>query len=97
MSATTGMTEMIRIRIEPEKKAALTRLYQSRGMHISQVVRDFLDDELEAMGNPLDRFDAIMESADKKLGAYNGPEPTIDDIVAYVERVRSARVCDSVV
>ena len=31
MSATTGMTEMIRIRIEPEKKAALTRLYQSAG------------------------------------------------------------------
>ncbi len=96
MSATAGMTETIRIRIEPEKKAALTRLYQSRGMHISQAVRDFLDDELEAMGNPLDRFDAIMASVDERLKAYDGPEPTIDDIVAYVEKVRSARVCDSV-
>lgn len=71
------MTETIYIRIEPEKKAALMRFYQARGTSMSQAVRDFLDSELEAMDNPLDRFDAIMASADEKLKACNGPEQHI--------------------
>ena len=71
------MTETIYIRIEPEKKAALMRFYQARGTSISKAVRDFLYSELEAVANPLDRFDAIMASADEKLKAYNDSEQHI--------------------
>lgn len=61
--------EVLRIRIEPEKKLALNDLYAKRSTNISKEVRSFLDRELESMSNPLDRFDAIMASADAKLDA----------------------------
>jgi len=95
MSANDAMTETIRIRIEPQKKAALTRMYEQRGTNLSQVVRSFLDDELASQSDPLSRFDAIMSSADKKLDAYGAPEPTVEDIVSYVESVRAARSADT--
>lgn len=96
MTTHDGMTDVIRIRIEPEKKAALNRLYQAQGTNVSRVVRDFFDRELESSRDVLDQFDALMASADEKLATYGGPEPTIDDIVSYVERVREARARDSV-
>ena len=89
MAVADAMTETIRVRIEPEKKATLTRLYKRRGISISQAVRQFFDSEL-------DRFDAIMASADKKLDAYAAPEPTVDDIVNYVESIRAERAKDAV-
>lgn len=97
MAATDTMTETIRIRIEPEKKAALTRLYKQRGTNISQVAREFFDEQLEDMADPLDQFDAIMSSTDAKLDAYDAPEPTVDDIVKYVESVRAERTKDATV
>ena len=97
MAVADAMTETIRVRIEPEKKATLTRLYKRRGISISQAVRQFFDSELETASDPLDRFDAIMASADKKLDAYAAPEPTVDDIVNYVESIRADRAKDAVV
>ena len=96
MTAADGKTEVIRIRIEPEKKMALTELYRKRGSSVSQAARDFFDSELSSMASPLDRFDAIRAAADEKLAAYDAPEPSIDDIVAYVERVRESRARDRV-
>ena len=95
MAVANSMTDSIRIRIEPQKKAALTRLYESRGTNVSQVVREFLDAELESSLDPLDRLDAIFASADEKLAAYNGPEPTVEDVTAYVDKIRAARARDS--
>lgn len=96
MSAKDAMTDVIRVRIEPEKKAALTRLYESRGTNVSQAAREFFDSELESEGDPLVKFDALMEQVDAKLDSYGAPEPTIEDIVDYLEKVRSARVHDRV-
>lgn len=96
MNAEDRMTEVIRIRIEPEKKVALTELFRERGMNVSQAVRAYFDEELESSAHPLDRFDLIMASADEKLTGYNAPEPSIESIVSYVERVREARAHDSV-
>lgn len=86
-----SMTDTIRVRIEPEKKALLTKLYEERGTNLSQAIRDFLDKEIESQSNPLDRFNAIMTSADKKREAYGAPEPTVQDIVDYVGKVRESR------
>lgn len=90
------LTDMIRIRIEPEKKEALNRLYKSKGTSLSRATREFYNRELEAVEDPLARFDSIMAEADAKREAYAGPEPTIKDIVAYIERVREARSSVSV-
>ena len=66
------MTDTIRVRIEPEKKTLLTKLYEEKGTNLSQAIRDFLDKEIESQSDPLDRFNAIMASADKKREAKHG-------------------------
>ena len=91
MASKDALTDSVRIRIEPEKKRALERLYAQRGTTISQAVRGFFDEELASQANPLDRFDAIMDAADAKADSYGAPEPTIDDIVAFVDRIREER------
>ena len=75
----------------PQKKALLTKLYEERGTNLSQAIRDFLDKEIESQSNSLDRFNVIMTSADKKREAYGAPEPTVQDIVDYVGKVRESR------
>lgn len=96
MAQAEKMTDSIRIRIEPDKKAALADAYRKRSTSISREVRAFLDRELEGLADPLDRFDAIMASADAKLDAYGAPEPTVEDIVSYVEGIRAERACSAV-
>jgi antitoxin component of RelBE/YafQ-DinJ toxin-antitoxin module len=89
-------SETIRIRIEPNKKAALTAIYAAQGTTISAAARAFLDAELAAHQNPLDAFDAIMASADAKLDAYGAPEPTVDDIVNFVDAARQNHAAGAV-
>lgn len=96
MAQAEKMTDSIRIRIEPDKKAALADAYRKRSTSISREVRAFLDRELEGLADPLDRFDAIMASADAKLDAYGAPEPTVEDIVSYVEGIRAERARSAV-
>lgn len=83
-------------RIEPEKKKALEKIYESRGTTISSAVRDFLDSELESSADPSDRLNSIFAEADVKLEEYAAPEPTVDDLVSYVEHIRSERAADSI-
>ena len=84
-------TEMIRVRIEPEKKERLQSIYAARGTTLSQAVRDFLDSEL-AQNDPLSVLDGIAESAARKVEASGAPELTIDDVVAFVDSVREERI-----
>lgn len=88
-------TEILRIRVEPEVKEALTKLYKAQGTTVSQAVRGFLSDELAKQSSALDRFDAIMASADEKTKSSGQSEPVIDDIVAYIEKVRCERQADA--
>lgn len=88
------MDDMIRVRIDGRKKAALSRMYEAKGTTVSEEVRRFLDDQLLAESDVLDRFDAVMASADEQLEKYAAPEPTIDDIVSYVDRARAQRIQD---
>ena len=88
------MDDMIRIRIDGEKKAALNKVYDAKGTTLSEEVRKFLDEQLLAESDPLERFDALMDSVDEQLDAYGAPEPTVEDIVSYVEEVRAQRSQD---
>lgn len=88
------MDDMIRIRIDGEKKAQLNRVYDAKGTTLSEEVRKFLDEQLLAESDALDRFDALMGSVDEQLDAYGAPEPTVEDIVAYVDELRANSVED---
>ena len=90
-------TDMIRVRISPEDKERLTRMYAARGTTISHEVRAFLLSELEKNQDPLAVLDGIAASARRKVQASGLPEPSVDDIVAYVERIRDERQGDGLV
>lgn len=84
-------TETIRVRIDPETKELLTQLYKAKGITISQAIRGFLAEELKKEVSSLDRFDAIMASANHKIASTGEPTPTIDDINAYIDHIRTER------
>ncbi len=88
-------TEVIRIRVEPEVKDALNSMYKAKGTTISQVVRSFLLDDLQKHSGAVDRFDAIMSSADQKVAASGTQTPSIESIVEYVDRIRTERMNDA--
>lgn len=89
------MDDMIRVRISSEKKSALNKIYDAKGTTLSEEVRKFLDEQLLAESDALERFDALMDSVDEKLEAYGAPEPTLDDIVSYVDGIRAQRIKDA--
>ena len=84
-------TDSIRIRVEPEFKDRVSRMYAQRGTTVSAAVRAFLTDELTSYSSAVDAFDAIMASADAKAESSGLSEPTIDDINEYIARIRSER------
>ena len=88
-------SETIRIRVDPDFKEAVTRMYQRRGTTVSQAVRTFLAGELSASADATDAFDAIMASADAKAKASGLGEPTIGEINDYIARARANRAAQS--
>lgn len=84
-------SDTLRIRVEPEFKRDVSRMYEQRGTTVSQAVRTFLAGELSAYRSSLDAFDAIMASADAKVAASGMREPSIEEINDYIARVRSER------
>ena len=84
-------SDTLRIRVEPEFKREVSRMYEQRGTTVSQAVRSFLASELSVYKSSVDAFDAIMASADRKVAASGLREPTIDEINDYIARVRTER------
>lgn len=88
-------SDTLRIRVEPEFKKEITRMYEQRGTTVSAAVRAFLADELASYSSALDVFDSIMASADAKTEASGLREPTIDEIRDYIDRARAERSKDA--
>jgi antitoxin component of RelBE/YafQ-DinJ toxin-antitoxin module len=84
-------TDTIRIRLEPQLKNELQEYCAKKGTTISQEIRDFLNSKLQKQATALERFDVIMASAEQKLESSGLPEPTIDELNAYISHVRSER------
>lgn len=90
-------TDVIRVRIDPKDKERLTQLYAERGTTISHEVRAFLRAELEYTSDPLAVLDGIASSARRKALASKMAEPSVQDIVAFIDRVREERVQEALV
>ena len=84
-------SDMLRIRVNPDFKRDVTRMYEQRGTTVSAAVRSFLADELASYSSALGAFDSIMASVDAKAQASGLGEPTIGEINGYVARVRAER------
>lgn len=85
-------TDTIRIRIEPQLKNSLQEYCARRGTTISQEIRDYLNKKLLDQASTLERFDALMLSAEKKLESSGLPAPTMDELNAYIKSIREQRI-----
>lgn len=88
--------DVVRVRIDSEMKARLMECYAAQGRTISDAVRGFLEHELEVFGDPLAELDALAESAVVKAASSGFPDPTVDDLVSYVDSVRAERASQMV-
>lgn len=89
--------DIVRVRMDSEMKARLMECYAAQGRTISDAVRGFLEHELEVFGDPLAELDALAESAAVKTASSGLPDPTVEDLVSYVESVRAERASQMVV
>jgi hypothetical protein len=86
-------TDIIRIRLEPELKAAFTKRCAQKGVSASQVLRGFVQQEA-TQARAVDRLDALLAKASQKNASSGLSSPTIDDINAYIAKVRKDRYAD---
>lgn len=84
-------TETIQLRIEPSIKHDYERRCRESGQTVSQAVRELIVADLYADQTPLARLDAIFASADEHREAAGLPEPSVEEVVAFCERVKQER------
>ncbi|MDR1087949.1 MAG: hypothetical protein LBL23_01540 [Coriobacteriales bacterium] len=94
METTVSASDTIRIRVEPEMKSEVLAHFARKGTTVSQAVRGFLSEELQIPQSRADRLDALAASAEQKLSASGLAEPTMSEILDYVEEVRQERKAD---
>ncbi len=90
-------SEVVRIRVAPERKKRYMAMYEAQGITLSNAVRDFLDEELAHYEDPLMVLDEIAQSATQKTQASGLREPSVDELVAYVNNIRSERAAEMMV
>jgi hypothetical protein len=76
-------------------KESLKRLYDQRGITISEAARQMFEHELTRTQSASSQLDAILESAAQKLESTGLPSPSIEEITAYIEKVRAERLADA--
>lgn len=84
-------TETIQLRIEPSIKQDYERRCRANGQTVSQAVRDLIVADLYADQTPLARLDAIFASAAERREAAGLPEPSVEEVVAFCDRVKQER------
>jgi antitoxin component of RelBE/YafQ-DinJ toxin-antitoxin module len=84
-------TDTIRLRLEPELKAAFARRCEQRGITVSQALRDYVQRETTST-TVTDRLDALLLKASEKNAASGLASPTLDDINAHIARIRQDRL-----
>lgn len=55
-------------------------------------MNDAFENYRESGRDMLDQFDALMKSVDKELEVHRAPEQSVEDIVSYVDAIRSRRI-----
>jgi antitoxin component of RelBE/YafQ-DinJ toxin-antitoxin module len=84
-------TDIIRVRLEPELKAAFIKYCEQKGVTVSQALRDFVQQETTST-SIVDRFDALLLKASKTNVSSGLRAPTIEGINAYIAKIRQDRL-----
>ena len=84
-------TEMIQVRVNQQLKKQAIQLFTSRGLTLSQAIREYLENEIqEAILDPEIALQSIFDSADEKI-ATSGEEISLDSINEFLAQTRKER------
>ncbi len=84
-------TEVIQLRVTPSLKSELEDRCRLQGTSVSEKLRSLVQKELSQEQSPLEEADAIFAAADARTQAAGLPEPSIEEVVAFCDRVKRER------
>ena len=84
-------TEMIQIRVPLTLKRDLEDFCARKGVSLSEGARELLSAGLRKDLSVEKRLDKIFEEADERQLASGLPAPTVEEIVAYCDRMKEQR------
>ncbi|MDR0308660.1 MAG: hypothetical protein LBH87_01870 [Coriobacteriales bacterium] len=84
--------EVMRVVLSPNLKSQFHDRCAEQGQKMSERMRQLIVQDLAQAKTPADKLADILESASIKNKASCLPEPTIDDIDAFIESVRDERI-----
>jgi antitoxin component of RelBE/YafQ-DinJ toxin-antitoxin module len=94
-------SDTIRVRVTPEVKKAFATYCEKNGTTVSAEVRSFVESEADGAASSeehrkmsskaaLQQLDDLWARCDEKLEAAGFPEPSEEEICAYIEKDRRA-------
>ena len=94
MTESTAESQVLRVVLPAAVKAEFSRRCAERSQGMSERVRQLIVLDLEETESPAQRFEAILSSARRQVAASGLPQPSIEDIDAFIERVRDERIAE---
>lgn len=93
--ATAG--EVMRVVLPPELKEEFRAKCIEHGQKMSERTRQLIAADVSQGQSASSRLSGILASARKKNDSNGLPEPTIEDIDAFIDAVRSERIAEGFV
>lgn len=90
-------SEVMRVVLPTSLKTRFQDKCSEHGQKMSERMRQLIVQDLAQEESPAEKLDRILASAEAKNKASNLPEPTIEDIDAFIASVRSERIKDGLV
>lgn len=85
-------SEVMRVVLSSDLKARFQEKCSANGQKMSERMRQLIVQDLAEEETPADKLSRILQSATMKNRASSLPEPTIDDIDAFIDSVRTERI-----
>ena len=92
MATSTTQGEVMRVVISPSLKTQFQDRCIEQGQNMSERMRQLIVSDLAREKTPADKLADILASANRKKMANGLPEPTIEEIDAFIESVRNERI-----
>jgi len=92
MTTSTTSGEVMRVVLSPSLKSQFQDRCTEQGQKMSERMRQLIVSDLAQEKTPADKFADILASANRKKKAHGLPEPTIEEIDAFINSVRNERI-----
>lgn len=97
MTTTATPGEVMRVVLPPTLKSQFQDKCAQQGQKMSERMRQLIVQDLSIEKTAADKLADILASAEQKNKASGLPEPTIEEVDAFIESVRDERISSGLV